>query len=73
MALKVRPLTAEEADALKRCASARSAPHRIVQRTQLAWASAHGTTVPAIARQSASPHSESGPGSIALTGTGSQG
>jgi transposase len=51
MALKVRPLTTEEADALKRFASSRTAPHQVVQRAQIVWASAHGEMVPAIARQ----------------------
>jgi transposase len=51
MALKVRPLTAQEADALKRFASSRTAPHRVVQRAQLIWASVQGEPVPAIARQ----------------------
>jgi transposase len=51
MALKVRPLTAEEADALKRFASSRTAPHRVVQCAQLLWASVQGEPVPAIARQ----------------------
>jgi transposase len=51
MALQVRPLTAEEAEALKRFASARTVPHRTVQRAQIVWASAHGEPVPAIARR----------------------
>jgi transposase len=51
MALKVRPLTAEEAEALQRFASSRTAPHRVVQRAQIVWASAHGEAVPVIARQ----------------------
>ena len=34
MALKVRPLTAQEADAVKRFASSRTAPHRVVQRAR---------------------------------------
>jgi transposase len=51
MALKVRTLTAEEANELKRLAGSRTAPHRVVQRAQIVWASAHGETVPAIARQ----------------------
>jgi transposase len=51
MALKVRSLTAEEAHELKRLASSRTAPHRVVQRAQLIWASAHGGAVPGIARQ----------------------
>jgi hypothetical protein len=50
MALKVRPLTAQEADALKRFASSRTAPHRVVQRVQILWASVQGEPVPAIAR-----------------------
>jgi transposase len=50
MALKVRPLTAEEAEALKRFASSRTAPHRVVQRAQILWASVQGEPVPAIAR-----------------------
>jgi putative transposase len=51
MALKVRTLTAEEANALKRLAGSRTAPHRVVQRAQIVWASAHGETVPVIAQQ----------------------
>jgi transposase len=51
MALKVRTLTAEEANELKRLAGSRTAPHRVVQRAQIVWASAHGETVPVIARQ----------------------
>ena len=51
MALKVRTLTVEEANELKRLASSRTAAHRLVQRAQIVWASAHGEMVPAIARQ----------------------
>jgi transposase len=51
MALKVRTLTAEEAQELERVASSRTAPHRVVQRAQSMWASAHGETIPVIARQ----------------------
>jgi transposase len=51
MALKVRPLTEQEAAALARLAHSRTAPHRVVQRAQIIWASAQGETVPAIARQ----------------------
>jgi putative transposase len=51
MALKVRTLTAEEANALKRLAGSRTAPHRVVQRAQLVWARAQGETVPVMARQ----------------------
>ena len=49
MALKVRPLTAQEANAVTRFASSRTAPHRVVQRAQMMWASAQGEPVPAIA------------------------
>ena len=51
MALKVRPLTEQDAGALERLAHSRTASHRLVQRAQIIWASAHGETVPAIARQ----------------------
>jgi transposase len=51
MAVKVRTLTEEEAQELTRWARARPAPHRLVQRAQIIWASAHGATVPAIAHQ----------------------
>lgn len=50
MALNVRPLTAEEANALQRFASSRTAPHRVVQRAQSLWARAHEEPVPIIAR-----------------------
>jgi Homeodomain-like domain-containing protein len=49
MALQVRPLTAQEADAGQRFARSRTAPHRVVQRAQLIWASVQGEPVPAIA------------------------
>jgi transposase len=51
MALKVRPLPEQEATALAHLARSRTAPHRVVQRAQIVWASAQGETVPAIARQ----------------------
>jgi transposase len=51
MALKVRPLTAEEARELQRVVASRTSPHRVVQRTQIIWASAHGEAVPEITRQ----------------------
>jgi Homeodomain-like domain-containing protein len=51
MALKVRPLSAEEAPTVKQLANSRTAPHRVVQRAQLIWASAHGEPVPVLARQ----------------------
>jgi putative transposase len=51
MALKVRPLTTEEADALKKLAASRTAPHRLVQRAQIIWAGAQGETAPVTAPQ----------------------
>ena len=51
MVLKVRPLTAQKADALKRFASSRTAPHRVVQRAQIISARVQGEPVPAIARR----------------------
>jgi putative transposase len=51
MALTVRPLTTEEANKLNRMAHSRTAPHRVVQRAQIVWASAHGETVSVIAPQ----------------------
>ena len=51
MALTVRTLTAEEAQELKSVAASRTAPHRVVPRAQIIWASAHGEAVPVIARQ----------------------
>jgi transposase len=51
MALMVRALTAQEAEGLNRMAHSRTAPHRVVQRAQIVWASARGETVPAIARR----------------------
>ena len=49
MALMVRALTAQEAEVLNRTAHSRTAPHRVVQRAQIVWASAHGETAPVIA------------------------
>ena len=51
MALQVRPLTTQEADAVKRFASSRTAPHRVVQRAQIVWASAQGESVRDSARR----------------------
>ncbi len=51
MALKVRTLTAEETDELRRLAGSRTAPHRLVQRAQILWTSAQGETAPSIASQ----------------------
>jgi transposase len=51
MALKVRPLTAAEAQELNRVAHSRTAPHRLVQRAQMIWANVQGLQAPAIAQQ----------------------
>jgi len=51
MALKGRALTEDETTERHRLAHSRTAPHRVVQRAQIIWASTHGETVPAIARQ----------------------
>ncbi|HSF29347.1 MAG TPA: hypothetical protein VLK82_02590 [Candidatus Tectomicrobia bacterium] len=51
VALKVRPLTDQEAHELDRLAHSRTAPHRMVQRTQLLWAGAQGVKVRAVAQQ----------------------
>ena len=51
MALTVRPLTEQEATALAHLAHSRTAPHRVVQRAQIVWASGQGETVPASARR----------------------
>jgi hypothetical protein len=50
MALKVRLLTAPEADAVKRFARSRTAPHRVVQRAQSIGARVPGEAVPDMAR-----------------------
>jgi hypothetical protein len=50
-ALKVRLLTHQEAHELDRLAHSRTAPHRMVQRTQLLWAGAQGVKVRTIAQQ----------------------
>jgi transposase len=49
MALRVRAVTTEEVAELKRRAGSHTAPHRVVQRAQIIWASAQGETVPIIA------------------------
>jgi putative transposase len=49
MALRVRALTTEEVADLKRRAGSHTAPHRVVQRAQIMWASAQGETVPIVA------------------------
>jgi hypothetical protein len=51
MALKARTLNAAEAQELKRLADSHTAPHRVVQRAQIMWASGQGETVRLIALQ----------------------
>lgn len=49
--LRVRPLTVEEAAALRPLAASRTAPARTVERAQIVWLSGQGLQVPAIAQQ----------------------
>jgi transposase len=51
MALTVRPLTAAETQELNQLAHSRTAPHRLVQRAQIIWASGQGLQAPAIAQR----------------------
>jgi hypothetical protein len=44
-----RALAVPAVAVLNRTAHSRTAPHRVVQRGQTVWASAHGETVPVIA------------------------
>lgn len=48
--LTIRPLTTQEAEALKRLARSRTAPARAVERAQIVWQAHQGVRVPAIAR-----------------------
>jgi transposase len=50
MAVTVRTFTMEGAPKLNQVAHARQAPHRLVQRVQIIWASAQGLNTPAIAQ-----------------------
>jgi hypothetical protein len=72
MTLKVRPLTAAEADAPRWFASSYIAPYSEVQRVQVVWVSARGEAVPIIPRQIGSPPPGSVLGSASSTGMGSQ-
>jgi len=72
MALTVRALT-EPAAALTRLAHPRTPPHRMVQRAQLVWASAHEEPVPSIARRVVLSAFRVRPGSPVSPGMGSQG
>jgi transposase len=51
MARQVRSLTSHEAQELTRLAHSRTAPHRVVQRAHIVWASAQGVKVPEMATQ----------------------
>jgi transposase len=49
MALRVRPLTADESATLRRLVRSRTAPARTVERARMIWQSSQGQLVPAIA------------------------
>jgi transposase len=51
MALKVRELTAEEREAVRRLAHSRTAPAREVERAKMIWLLLQGERVPAVAQQ----------------------
>jgi transposase len=51
MALKVRPLTAEERTELQRRAHSRTEPARVVERARIVWAVHQGERVPLVARR----------------------
>jgi|tagenome__1003787_1003787.scaffolds.fasta_scaffold20393909_1 transposase len=51
MALKVRPLTAEERTELQRRAQSRTEAARVVERARIVWAVHQGERVPAVARR----------------------
>jgi transposase len=51
MALKGRPLTAEERTELQRRAQSRTEPARVVERARIVWAVPQGERVPAVARR----------------------
>ena len=51
MALRVREMTAEEAETVKRLASSRTEPARAVERARILWLSRQGRRVPAIAKE----------------------
>jgi transposase len=48
--LRVRPLTAEEAEVIDRLTRSRTAPARAVERARIVWQAHQGAHVPAIAR-----------------------
>jgi transposase len=51
MVLRVRALTDQEREALRRRVQARTAPARAVERARMVWAVAQGERVPAVARR----------------------
>jgi len=51
MALRVRPLTIEETETMRRLAHARTEPVRRVERARIVWLSSQGQRAPAIARE----------------------
>jgi transposase len=51
MALRVRPMTAEEMDTIQRLAHSRTEPARMVERARIVWLASQGLRVPAIAQQ----------------------
>ena len=53
MALRVRELTADEADEVRRCAHSRTEPARVVERARIIWLLHQGERVPAVARAAA--------------------
>ena len=50
MALRVRPLTAEEEDTIQRLAHSRTEPARLVERARIVWLAHQGYQVPAVAQ-----------------------
>jgi len=51
VALRLRELTHEESEEIKRLAHARTAPARVVERARMVWLASQGKRVPAIARE----------------------
>jgi predicted ArsR family transcriptional regulator len=51
MALRVRPMTAEEVDTIQRLAHCRTEPARTVERARLIWLAHQGQRVAAIAQE----------------------
>jgi transposase len=51
MALRIRPLSLEETETIRRLAHARTEPTRRVERARIVWHASHGQRAPAIARE----------------------